>query len=221
MDKAKLTFIACDKDKKPKANKRPFSVMLNPESVSVDYGISYASDKENENSKKSVGESAKIKIPKLVFDTTGVIPKEEWPSVGWCVWDMVGGLKEAVYDFDGKDHDTPSVKIQWGPSIFWSRMTSMSVQYTLFESDGTPVRAIVSLDFDCYESQKESVAKKNKQSPDLTHLVEVRAGDSLPLMCERIYNDPSLYLQVAKFNGLTNFRHLKPGSRLVFPPIVD
>ncbi len=38
-------------------------------------------------------------------------------------------------------------------------------------------------------------------------------------MCYRIYGDPKYYLEVAKVNGLGNFRFLKPGTDLIFPPI--
>ena len=47
----------------------------------------------------------------------------------------------------------------------------------------------------------------------------VKAGDTLPLMCYRIYGDPKYYLDVAEVNHLGNFRVLIPGSALVFPPI--
>jgi nucleoid-associated protein YgaU len=47
----------------------------------------------------------------------------------------------------------------------------------------------------------------------------VRDGDTLPLLCERIYGDPGYYIDVARFNGLVHFRCLEPGTRLHFPPL--
>ena len=47
----------------------------------------------------------------------------------------------------------------------------------------------------------------------------VRAGDTLPLMCYRIYGSAGYYLEVAAVNGIDNFRKLEPGSRVVFPPL--
>jgi nucleoid-associated protein YgaU len=47
----------------------------------------------------------------------------------------------------------------------------------------------------------------------------VRAGDTLPLLCYQVYEDPSYYLQVAKANNLSNFRKLEQGTELFFPPI--
>lgn len=51
------------------------------------------------------------------------------------------------------------------------------------------------------------------------HLVQV--GDTLPDLCNQIYNSPSYYVQVAKYNGLNKFRNLKSGTQLIFPPIVS
>ena len=96
-----------------------------------------------------------------------------------------------------------------------------NVKYTLFDIDGAPIRAEVSLDFFEFESFKEIEAKQNKQSPDLTHIIEVKSGDTLPNLCNKVYNDPSYYMQVARINGLSSFCRLKPGTRLVFPPLVD
>jgi len=47
----------------------------------------------------------------------------------------------------------------------------------------------------------------------------VKEGDNLPLMTYRIYGDPKYYLEVAKANGIANFRKLKAGQMIVFPPI--
>jgi nucleoid-associated protein YgaU len=63
------------------------------------------------------------------------------------------------------------------------------------------------------------VAKENRSSPDLTHYRIVKAGDNLPLMTQRIYGDPKYYLEVARVNKLVNFRNLKPGQAIYFPPI--
>ena len=46
----------------------------------------------------------------------------------------------------------------------------------------------------------------------------VKAGDTLPALCARIYGDPGWYLAVARFNGLDNFRVLPAGTRIVLPP---
>jgi hypothetical protein len=52
-----------------------------------------------------------------------------------------------------------------------------------------------------------------------THIVQI--GDTLPELCKQIYDESSYYVQVAKYNGLNKFRNLRPGSQLIFPPVVS
>ena len=68
-------------------------------------------------------------------------------------------------------------------------------------------------------SQEEESLRANRKSADLTHVVEVRAGDTLPLLCYRIYRDSHYYTQVARLNNITDFRDIKPGTKLFFPPL--
>ena len=93
--------------------------------------------------------------------------------------------------------------------------------FVLFDLNGEPLRAELSLNFYIYKTIKEVEAEANLNSPDLTHIIEVKAGDTLPNLCNKIYKDPSFYMQVARVNQLSTFCRLKPGMRLVFPPLVD
>ena len=111
------------------------------------------------------------------------------------------------------------MRLLWGSLIFFGRLTSMSAEYTLFKPSGEPLRATVKLALKGSSSKEENRLKANKSSPDLTHTVEVREGDTLPLLCHRIYNDCSYYPEVAKANRLSSFRHLRAGTRLHFPPL--
>lgn len=56
-------------------------------------------------------------------------------------------------------------------------------------------------------------------SPNMTKMVTVVAGDTLPDLCFSIYGDSGYYRMVAKYNGLRSFRTLKPGTQLSFPPL--
>ncbi len=107
----------------------------------------------------------------------------------------------------------------WGPLIFKGYATSLNIAYKLFNSSGIPIRATANVTFrKSIEDEKRNATEKIN-SPDLTHILQVKAGDTLPLMCKKVYGDPKYYLQVADVNGLGNFRRLEPGMELVFPPI--
>jgi nucleoid-associated protein YgaU len=99
-------------------------------------------------------------------------------------------------------------------------MEALKVNYTLFKPSGEPLRAKMDLTFTAYKSTEEVFREASLESPDLTHLVEVKAGDTLPMLCYQIYKDSSYYLAVARLNQLNNFRQLQPGQLLRFPPLV-
>lgn len=193
-----------------------FKAMINPESYKRDFGINYNRDKSqgklSPELKFNSYDEEKISFD-FILDGTGVVNGET---------DVPGRLKKLkniVYKYVGYFHEPNVVRVAWGDLAFYGRLTSMGVNYTLFKPDGIPLRAKVSLAFSKYVNAKEESKKAERSSPDLTHTRLVKDGDTLPLLCHEIYEDPSLYLYVARHNKLTDFRHLLPGSRLYFPPI--
>jgi hypothetical protein len=198
-----------------------FTVMVNPNEFHLKEEISY-NDKSTEGRhlKFESYKKAGITFPKIILDTTGAIPKHLWPMDG-SIKDMIEKLKNVVYTLDGESHEPPIVTITWGSFEDKARLLSMDTSYTLFDTAGDPLRAEIVLKFGHHEKYTEIEAKANKQSPDLTHIIEVKSGDTLPNLCNKVYNDPSYYMQVARINHLSSFCHIQPGTRLVFPPLVD
>lgn len=200
---------------------RSVSVMINPAEFSQEYSIEYSDQKTlgqiaSEN-KFSAINSDKVSFS-LVLDGTGVVPTPSGTAakdVKTQITDLLG----VVYEYDGETHEPSRVRLLWGSLIFFGRMTSMSTQYTLFKPSGAPLRAKVDLKFVGSMSKSEEQLVSNRSSPDLSHVVLVREGDTLPLLCASIYGDPAYYPDVARFNGLIDFRHLEPGAKLHFPPL--
>ncbi|SHO54748.1 CIS tube protein [Vibrio quintilis] len=201
-----------------------FQAMLNPESLSHEVGINYTDDScknrqpQGNNGKKvelSGYQSETLKFD-ILMDATGVVEQKKAKSIA----QQLKSLKKVTYDYRGSQHEPNKVKIFWGTLTFQGRLSSMSVSYTLFNSSGTPLRAKVSLSFKGYLSEEEKEAEAKKSSPDLTHLVEFKAGDTLPQLCEKIYRDSRYYPDVARVNHLASVRHIRPGTRLYFPPLV-
>lgn len=207
-----------------------FQVMLNPNKYTHTLGISYdqtAKPNGTDCQKKPLGEVAsetqfsainpeQIGF-ELVFDNTGVANSPGQPGV--AVKQRIDDLKDIVYRYVGEQHQPSVVQLVWDDLSFYGRLTSMTVDYTLFKPSGEPLRAKVNLGFISFMTKAEQSLRANRSSPDLTHVVEVNAGDTLPLLCQRIYNDSSYYLEVARINGLAGFRDITPGQRLHFPPL--
>ena len=193
-----------------------FEVMLNPSSYSHTYSIGY-------NKKEAMGQlgsDAKFSGIKpenvkfdLVLDGTGVVEADD------DVKTQVKQLSDIVYAYDGSEHEPSYVRLLWGSMIFFGRLESMSVEYTLFKPSGEPLRAKVQLAFTGFMSKEEEALRANRSSPDLSHIIEVKAGDNLPMLCYQVYKDSAYYLDVARVNGITNFRDIRPGTKLHFPPL--
>jgi hypothetical protein len=230
MAKQKLTITRCDvtrdgQTKLSSSREDIFAAVLNPASYAHQLSIAYSS---GSGSQKPLGQTAvesrfaSINAEKvsfeLVLDGTGVVKKDD--SSVPAVKAEIEKLKNIVYRYVGDKHEPSVVKLSWGElNPFYGRMESMSVDYTLFKPSGLPLRAKVKLSFVSFMTQVEAALRANRSSPDLSHLVEVRDGDTLPLLCQRVYNDCGRYLEVARANKLANFRALIPGTWLRFPPL--
>ena len=153
----------------------------------------------------------------ITLDGTGVVPD----AADTTVSDQISQLRKVAYSYDGNNHEPNPVEIEWGDGLtdFQGRLTGLDIDYTLFQSDGTPLRAAIKMTFiEALTEEMEAKESKDK-SPDLTHILQVREGDTLPLMCQRVYKDVSKYLEIARFNDLDGFRDLQPGTLLRFPPM--
>lgn len=221
MSLTKLSISPCSVDKKGKITVKSdkFDVMLNPSSYNHTYSIRYNKNRAlgqlGTDQKFSKNDPEKVSFD-IVLDGTGLV---EMTNGAKDVKTQIQKLNDIVYKYDGNVHQPDHVRLLWGSFIFFGRLTSLSAEYTLFMPTGEPLRAKVKMAFEGFVSKDEEALKANRSSPDLTHIIEVKAGDSLPLLCYRIYGDSSYYQKVAQFNGISNFRDIKPGARLNFPPL--
>ena len=230
-----LTKLQIKAYRDPKFNEEvgngEFKALLNPENYVFKYRI-------EQNSQQAAGTSSSAprynKTPsenlnmEFVFDRTGVLMKygESVAGKNAMLKDEGNGvaadvelLKRVVFDYNGEEHRPNYLLISWGTLLFKGVLTQMDITYKLFNADGTPLRASAKATFKGFIEDNLRVAIENSSSPDLTHVRTVCEGDTLPLMTFRIYGDSSYYLEVAKINKITNFRNLRVGQKIFFPPI--
>lgn len=218
----RLTIVPCNETKQGKIvalNEPKFTAMLNPTTLKRSQSINY--DETEVQGKaaatprfKSVGNDT-ISFS-LLLDGTGVVdPSTSKISVS----DRIDTLNGIIYKYVGDEHQPYLVRVLWGTFIFFGRLTTLSIDYTLFKPSGDPLRAKIDLSFLGAMSAKEESLEAKRSSPDLTHELLFRAGDSLPLLCHRIYGDSAYYTTVARYNNLLNFRDIPPGTTIFFPPL--
>lgn len=229
-----LAFRDCDY----RIPKGVYVAQVNPESYALNYKLLYEESQQPGTS----GKSARVQLKKpeeltfdFLFDHTGVIRSEnrlaEQLGVGEEVRKVqrlskelgveadIQKFKRFLMHFDDKSHQPNSLILNWGTLLFKCVLTDLSITYTLFRPNGIPIRAVASATFrgSIPNLLREAIEKFN--SPDLTHVRVVKEHDTLLSLCEEIYEDASLYLQVAEVNGITNFRNLQVGREIYFPPI--
>ena len=125
-----------------------------------------------------------------------------------------------VTGYNGEIHRPNYLMVVWGTlEVRRCVLKSASIAYKLFQSNGVPLRAVITAVFTENSDDQTRVSTAGDESSDLTHVQQVQAGDTLPLLCYRIYGNPHLYLKVAEANRLDNFRRLVPGTKIFFPPL--
>ena len=203
--------------------KETFKVMFNPESYSLSYENEYSQYQGINTSAKSnkyiLSKPANLSL-RIIIDGTGVSEQGIITLFNKKdVYEEVQQFLKATTEVDGNIHEPRFLKIVWGKLNFDCRLQSVTVNYTLFDQSGNPLRAELDTSFKADIDNAKAVKKSNFSSPDLTHKRVVKEHDTLPLLCESVYGTPDYYLEVAKANKLINFRDLYAGQELFFPPV--
>ena len=148
----------------------------------------------------------------IYLDDTGAIPNSSDSSILKRIED----LEKAVYTKQADLNEPGYVTLVWGTIIFHGRAESIDYDYSLFASDGTPLRVKVSLSFVGSFENGSSPDNGNTQS---STTVEFTSGDSLTDYCNSIYGDSSYAADIAGENNLDSVRQVTPGTKVLFPPL--
>lgn len=198
----------------------PFIAMFNPENFTikedVDWSAACVNGQEGSDMIFNATKARSFSI-ELTLDGTGVNTN----GVKIPVTAQVLLFREATTRIMGSTHTPPYLLVQYGLFICKCVLNSSSVNYTMFDMLGLPIRAKITASFTEVTPNALGNILSMLSSPDLTHQKTVQEYDLLPLMTYRIYNKQEYYLQVARVNRLKNFRKLKAGITLTFPPLKD
>ena len=204
-----------------------FEVMFNPASITTQHHNVFQRKSGQGSSSQNLfyqyTQSQDIQL-ELVFDGTGVTEVGLLNIFGKTksVSDRVKEFLDLCFYRDGTLHEPKFLRLNWGQGPlqnFDTRLMSVDIEYTTFDQDGSPLRAVLTTHFTEDIDPKKRVAAEKSSSPDLTHTRIVRSGDTLPLLSKEIYGSAKYYLQLAKINNLNDFRNLTPGVELIFPPL--
>ena len=120
---------------------------------------------------------------------------------------------------DGDRHAPPAVTFAWGKIAFTSLIESANTTYTMFASNGTPVRARMDVTFRELTPPADQLQGEPRHSADRASLHRVLEGETLPSIATAAYGSPTKWREIAAANDLVNPRHLDPGTELRIPSL--
>ena len=123
---------------------------------------------------------------------------------------------------DNNLHRPPICKLLWGKlQLFSGVLTDLTQNFTLFQPDGTPVRATLSCTFTLYRSTTLAMKALDLHSADVPKTRTARGGETLSGIAAEEYDDPSQWRLLAAANRITNPRALTPGQVLRIPKLTS
>jgi len=157
---------------------------------------------------------------RLFFDTT-----DEGTAVT-SYTDQLLALMEIDTSLPGSNENTnnarpPWVQFHWGSMhSFKAVVSSASVSFTYFSSQGVPLRADVDLTLTQYEDGKV-FGPQNPTSgtphPHRSH--RVQPGETLDRIAATYYGNPTHWRRIAELNGIEDPLALRPGRILAIPKV--
>jgi len=195
------------------------TVLMDPDTLKFGKEIKYLEDQQL----GAIGGNSRFERYKPEFltfkftvDCTGIV---EGTKEKDSVYNKIREMEKLLYMYSSDGHRPSYVLIQYVELLFKGQIKKMNVEYTLFSNSGVPLRATVELTFSGFRCSEEERKKFHKQSPDMSRLITVKEGETLPYLCHKIYGDSLLVRQVARFNNLNGFRNIPAGTELLFPPL--
>jgi hypothetical protein len=136
--------------------------------------------------------------------------------------DPVTDDTDNIYDLlliDPSTHAPPICQVSWGTFVFQAVLDHVNGKFTLFLSDGTPVRATLNVTFKEYIDVDRLVRTEPTQSADHRKLRVVKSGDRIDNIAGEEYGDPEKWRAIAEANHLDDPADFEPGDVLIIPAL--
>lgn len=196
-------------------------VVYNPTSIQLSYRNQYKTlttlDSATQKAAFEKSELGDLTL-ELILDAT--LPDSQYP-----VNEQLDQLNRICNDPRSEKAEPRSLRITWGRmqwhgrGYFAGRMTSMSVQYSLFDRSGMPLRATVTLSLVADESEVLQNSRREADTPKKGRL-QVMSQSSLPLLATGLGvvlgSSAVDYLTLAVANDLDHLGDPQPGSALTW-----
>lgn len=116
----------------------------------------------------------------------------------------------------------PTVRFAWGQYVSAPAVCrSVDVETELFDLDGMPLRAWVSLGLShSFDGKGEEKGKPTNPTTRATYrrrVHDIAPGEDIALVAQQYYGDPTRWRQIAEANGLDDPLRLAPPATVIVP----
>ncbi|MFJ6054780.1 peptidase M23 [Streptomyces sp. NPDC092307] len=194
-------------------------LMFNPNRLSLGKSVAlarnHATSAESAPVPQFTGSAPRTLSLEAFFDNSLI----RGTSVQRAVEDLLDCCEPTSSSIRANRPSPPWVRLEWGRANsvrFNAYLTHVSADYTLFDRDGTPLRATCGLTL---EEVGGDVPGQNPTSAsrDLQSTQMVLRGDSLELIAYQVYGSADDWRLIADANPGTDAACLVPGTRLILP----
>jgi len=144
-----------------------------------------------------------------IYQLTKIEPQRHAPPICVFYWSE---------NFPGDSIDAAHLGNQTRTS-FTCIVESVKQKFTLFSSEGVPLRATLTLTLREFKTLDQQLAELNLQSPDLTQNHIIQRGETLSGIADQYYEQPGAWRSIADANGIADPRRLAVGTFLTIPPL--
>jgi len=201
---------------------KPIKVLFNPAEYTIEKGNTYQNTPMPGTATPVHqfvhGNSDSLTL-ELFFDTYAKSSKQSHVKQGEDVRKYTDKLA-ALMDMDPDLHAAPVCQFHWGNKVVIKGVIERLTQkFTMFQSDGIPVRATLNVTFKEYKTVAEQLKEIGRKSADRTKVKIIKEGDSLWVIAALEYGDPGLWPYIAAKNKIDNPRILEIGREILLPPL--
>lgn len=209
--------------------KKKIPFLFNPASISMSLGTQWSSppkddddddfdiDEDDEN--QFTGIARPTLSFELMFDTTQEGKAKPVTDYTKKLVNLTRKAKVKGTSRAANDERPEYVQLCWGKFVsFKAVVTSLTINFTLFNKDGVPLRATASVTLEQFEDD-DKWPKQNPTSGTIAPASEhvVQPGETLDRIAEERFGDPTEWRTLAQANGIRDPFAIRAGQRISVP----
>lgn len=120
---------------------------------------------------------------------------------------------------NAQEHRPPLLRFSWGSLSFDCVLEDLVQRFTLFDSSGIPLRAILKVVFKEYSTAATQLSNTRRESADHTKRMALREGETLSSISAREYHDSRKWRAIADANNIDDPENVSAGTVVELPPL--